>query len=207
MIAPDPRTVLARAAAARGLSLAALSAAIRRNPAYLQQFVARGSPRRLAERDRRVLAAMLGVEEAALGGDPAGEAAVALPRLDVEASAGPGAEVTGEAVLYHVGIDAGLARTLGLNAGRAAVIGVRGTSMVPTLADGDQLVVDTADRQPGRSPRVYVVRIDGALMVKRVSRAQRGRLVVRSDNPEAGPVPAGEVEVVGRAVWRLGAAL
>jgi len=47
--AESPRNVLRRRAEERGLSLASLSARIGRNPAYLQQYVARGSPRRLPE--------------------------------------------------------------------------------------------------------------------------------------------------------------
>ncbi len=48
-------------------SLASLSATIGRNPAYLQQFVARGSPRRLLEDERRHLAIVLNVDERELG--------------------------------------------------------------------------------------------------------------------------------------------
>ena len=49
-----------------------------------------------------------------------------------------------------------------------------------------------------------VIRIEGAVMVKRVS-AGEGRLVAESDNEAAVPVPDGEIEVVGRVVWRMGA--
>ena len=200
----DPRTALMRAAAVRGLSLSTLSGAIRRNAAYLQQYVARGSPRVLAEGDRRTLAAMLGVPEAALGGPADADAPFALPRLDVQASAGPGAYSDGELVLRIDGVDARLARALRLRPGKAGLITVRGDSMEPGLFDGDQLIVDTADRTPTASPRVYVILIEGAVMVKRVS-AGEGRLVAVSDNPAAAPVPDGEVEVVGRVVWRMGA--
>ncbi|MFW1401544.1 peptidase S24, partial [Vibrio parahaemolyticus] len=57
-------------AAARGVSLAALSALIGRNGSYLQQFVRKGSPRKLEENDRKILAEFLGVDEAELGGSP-----------------------------------------------------------------------------------------------------------------------------------------
>ena len=193
-----------RAAAAGGLSLATLSGAVGRNPAYLHQFVTRGSPRLLAERDRRTLAAMLSLSEAALGGPPDQDAPFALPRLDVEASAGPGAYSEGELVLGIDGVDARLARALRLRPGKAGLITVRGDSMEPGLYDGDQLIVDTADRTPTASARVYVIRVEGAVMVKRVGRGE-GRLEVVSDNPGAAPVPDGEVEVIGRVVWRMGA--
>jgi len=197
---------LAEAAAERGLSLASLSVAIRRNPAYLQQFVTRGTPRRLAERDRQVLAAMLDLPESALGAPPAEQAAFRVSRLAVEASAGPGVEPVDEERTGTAMLDPALARALGLSPGRAAVIRVRGSSMEPGLIDGDDVVVDTGDRTPSVTARVYVVRIDGAVMIKRVSRGRRG-LIVRSDNPAADPVPAGELEVIGRAVWRMGVAL
>ena len=42
----------------RGSSLAGLSALIGRNSSYLQQFIRKGSPRKLEEQDRRILAAL-----------------------------------------------------------------------------------------------------------------------------------------------------
>jgi len=189
-----------------GLSLASLSATIRRNPAYLQQFVARGTPRRLAERDRAVLAAALDLPESALGGPGNDRAGIAVDRLAVEASAGPGSDVDAEDRTGEAYLDPGLVRALKLRPGSVAVIRVRGTSMEPGLRDGDEVVVDTADTRPGRQARVFVVRIDGGLMIKRVA-AGRAGLIVRSDNPAADPVPDGEVTVIGRAVWRMGPAL
>ncbi len=196
----DPRATLAALAATRGDSLAALSALLGRNAAYLQQFVRRGSPRMLAERDRQVLADYFGVAEQALGA-PA-QAIFRLPRLDVAASAGPGALVDGEIVLGTETLDPALARRLGLRDGQAAIIRVRGDSMAPGLLDGDHIVVDTADRRPGARGGVFVIRIEGATMVKRVAAAPAG-LVVSSDNPAAGAVPAGDVAIVGRVVWQM----
>ncbi len=63
----SPRENLRRLAAERGESLANLSALIGRNAAYLQQFVARGSPKRLADDDRLRLAKFLNVDERLLG--------------------------------------------------------------------------------------------------------------------------------------------
>lgn len=51
----------------RGVSLAALSLMLDRNVAYLQQFVTKGSPKRLAEDDRRLLAMFFGIDERRLG--------------------------------------------------------------------------------------------------------------------------------------------
>ena len=188
-------------AAARGDSLAALSAMLGRNAAYLQQFVVRGSPRRLAPDDRRRLADYFGVDEVELGADP-GHRPFTLPRLDVAASAGPGAFVDGEVMLGAAAIDPALATRLGLREGMAAIVRVRGDSMEPGLVDGDLIVVDQARRTPDAQGRVFVIRIEDAVMVKRIARRREG-LTIASDNPAAPPVPDGVVEVIGRVVWLM----
>lgn len=63
----DVRSRLLELSAQRGVSLAALSDLIGRNASYLQQFVRKGSPRKLEEGDRRILARFLGVDEVELG--------------------------------------------------------------------------------------------------------------------------------------------
>ena len=63
----NPRVRLPELANEQGRSLASLSATIGRNPAYLRQFVTRGSPRRLPEEERRHLAIVLNVDERQLG--------------------------------------------------------------------------------------------------------------------------------------------
>ena len=110
----DIRTTLQALAADAGVSLAALSRMIGRNDAYLQQFVQRGSPRVLAEADRRQLAEFFGVAEARLGALPE-TGPMLVPRLAVAASAGPGATVDDEVMIGVEAIDRGLARRLGLS--------------------------------------------------------------------------------------------
>ncbi len=200
MASDGPRAVLAMLAEERGESLSSLSAMLGRNHAYLGQYLRIGSPRILPERERRLLADHFGVAETRLGAEPRGEEAVRLPRLDIAASAGPGATVDAEVELGAALIPAAVARRLGLRQGH--VIRVRGSSMEPGLVDGDLLVVDTGQRSPGATGAVYVIRIDDAVLVKRVARGRAG-LVAHSDNPEAPPLPAGTIEVIGRVVWQM----
>ncbi|WP_417159003.1 hypothetical protein [Sphingomonas panaciterrae] len=72
-------------------SLSELSRLIGRNVAYLQQFIERGTPRVLAEKDRRILAEVLGVSEVELGGPAPAPAAEPIdiedPRLIDEVAA------------------------------------------------------------------------------------------------------------------------
>lgn len=201
MAPQDPRSSLKTLATSRGTSLAALSAMLGRNAAYLQQFVTRGSPRALDRDDRRRLADFFGVDEIVLGGEAA-RSGFMVPRLDVAASAGAGAFVDGEIVVGADALDPALAARLGLSEGQAGIIRVRGSSMEPGLVDSDLIVVDLSRRSPGRRGEVFVVRIDGTTMVKRVTRGAIG-LVATSDNPEAPPVPDGPVEVIGRVVWLM----
>jgi repressor LexA len=196
----DPRDALIALAGERRHSLTALSAMLGRNQAYLSQYVTRGSPRQLPERERRLLADHFGVADTVLGGEARRDAAVRLPRLDVAASAGPGANVDSEVELGAAYLPVELAESLGLRGG--SVIRVRGSSMEPGLIDGDQIVVDTGQRSPGAAGGIFVIRADGVVMVKRVRR-EGGRLLAVSDNPDAPSVPPGPIDVIGRVVWQM----
>jgi hypothetical protein len=200
------RSALAALIAESGESHAALSRLIGRNAAYLQQFVTRGSPRQLAERDRALLARYFGVPEARLGGREL-PGLVEVARLDVGASAGPGGLVEGEARRRPGALDSALLRQLGVRPAAASMVRVEGESMAPTLADGDEILVDADRRRVGPRGGLFVLRLDGAVMVKRLLEAGAG-VEVCSDNP-AYPTrlcAGAEAEVIGRVVW-LGRAL
>lgn len=196
----EQREALERAAAVRGESLAALSRLIGRNAAYLQQFVTRGSPKLLAEADRRKLARYLGISDTALGG-PAAEGLVPVARVDAGAAAGRGRLVESERRSQLL-LDPALLRRLGVRADMASTIRVEGASMEPTLCDGDEILVDGARRAIGVRPAIYVFRRDGLVAVKRL-RTMGGEVEVVSDNPAFGRevVEARAIEVVGRVVW------
>lgn len=198
----------------RGVSLASLSRLIGKNPSYLQQFLRKGSPRKLEENDRAVLARFFGVAEVELGGsqEKYGTAAIRadkpgwvdIPRLPLAASAGPGASVEGEGAIGSFRFSARWLRDQGLQSRRLSAIAVHGDSMEPTLRDGDEILVDT-----GLSPLrdgIHVVRVDGALLVKRLEVRRSGPITLLSDNSGYPPIvrPAEEIEVVGRVVWKSG---
>jgi phage repressor protein C with HTH and peptisase S24 domain len=194
-----PPQALARIAAAQGVSLSALSRMLGRNIAYLQQYVRRGSPRVLPEADRAKLAAFLGVEESVLGGPPREEGEVAVPFLAVAASAGPGALAADERAVRTMSFARAVLRELGVAPEHASVILVAGESMAPTLADGDRLLVDCADRRVPARGGVFVIREGDALSVKRLVPAA-GRMRIVSDNPDYAE-RSGEagLTVIGRA--------
>lgn len=82
------------------------------------------------------------------------------------------------------------------------VIEVRGDSMIPTLCEGDIILVRITDKNP--SPPGIFVLFDGfGLVVKRLEMEAEGKLRILSDNPQYGPYtrPLAEVRVIGRVVW------
>jgi hypothetical protein len=209
MAEADAREALERLIEERGEDFAALSRLIGRNAAYVQQYIKRGTPKRLAEEDRRILARYFGVPEQLLGGS--GEAAgrgghVAVPQLDVGASAGPGAVPGEERPQSHIAFDPKWLRRLGAGDGsQLSIIRVEGDSMAPTLADGDEILVDRGDAAARLRDGIYVLRREDVLMVKRLALDPSGRRVtIRSDN-EAYPSWPGcdlaSIDIVGRVVW------
>ncbi len=210
----DPRAALDRLLADKGIDYARLSQVIGRNPAYIQQYIKRGSPRRLAEQDRSRIAAYLGVSEAMLGGPvqrvatPArtrGPGMILVPKLAIGASAGAGASIEGEAVEGEVAFDPKWLRELGADPRALSIIRVEGDSMAPTLNDGDDILVDGGDAAARLRDGIYVLRMDDVLMVKRVARAPgQGRISVISDNAHYrswDDLPMASVQLIGRVVW------
>lgn len=209
MAAQDPRTFLSQLIAERREDLAGLSRLLGRNPAYVQQFIKRGTPRRLAERDRKTLARYFNVDEQLLGGPPSPVSAdglIPIPRLAIGASAGFGAHADGERAVAHLGFSKEWLRQL-TNAKHEdlSIIKVMGDSMFPTLADGDDILVERSLTGLSLHDGIYVLRRDDTLMVKRITVNPSGSsLTVASDNKSYATwtdcSPA-EIDLVGRVVW------
>ncbi|MCK9541240.1 MAG: S24 family peptidase [Novosphingobium sp.] len=214
MTMADPRARLLALAGERNVSLAQLSGLIGRNATYLQQFVRKGSPRKLGETDRAVLARFLGVDERELGapeeksstlpGSVGGGDWADVPRLALGASAGPGAVPQEERAFGALRFARRWLREQGLDARHLAAIAVDGDSMDPTLRDGDEILVDRAPR-PLRDG-IHVVRLDDALLVKRLEQRPGGMISLISDNRAYRPIEVAlpDIDVIGRVVWKGG---
>ncbi len=215
----EPRERLLELARERGTPLAQLSKLIGRNATYLQQFIRKGSPRKLEEEDRRILAEFFGIAESELGRptedksynpsiklplSSVDDSWVKVPRLPLGASAGPGASAADEIPFDSFGFSRRWLREQGLESAYLSAIRVEGDSMEPLLRGGDEILVDRAPR-PFRDG-VYVVRLGDNLVVKRVASLGAGRLSLLSQNMAYPPVEVGaeEVEIIGRVVWKSG---
>lgn len=214
-----PRLFLERLARERGDDYSALSRLIGRNAAYIQQFIKRGTPKRLAERDRRVLAEYYAVDEQMLGApaekqsrkNPAtgiipGVEMVAVSQYAVNASAGPGALTEEEQELSQIAFPARWLRKLaGGDPAQLSIITVSGDSMEPSLSDGDEILVSSGDGAERLRDGIYVLRVDNALIVKRIAmNPANRRFTIKSDNadyPDWPDCDLASVEVIGRVIW------
>jgi phage repressor protein C with HTH and peptisase S24 domain len=214
----SPRDRLLELARERGVSLLGLSEMLGRNASYLQQFIRKGSPRRLEETDRRTLAQFFAVPESELGGaepdsttpraqGPAArlrEEWIEVPRLAIGAAAGAGAMASDEAPFDSFRFSPRWLRDAGLTLDQLSTIRVTGDSMEPLLNDGDEILVDRAQRS--LRDGIHVVRLGDVLLVKRLAPAGRGRATLISANRAYPPVEVSleELEIVGRVVWKGG---
>lgn len=194
----DQRAVLDGLIARDGVSLSTLSRVVGRNAAWMQQYMRRGTPKLLPERERGLIAGFFGVDDAVLGGATP-PVIIRVPRLAVSVSAGPGRLVTSEATVASAGYAAEDLARLGIRATDAAILDVRGDSMQPTLIDGDRILVDRGQRTPGKKAAIWVLRCGDELLVKRLVRDD-DRWRILSDNAAERSVPLADVEVLGRVV-------
>lgn len=131
---------------------------------------------------------------------------VYVPRYDIQASAGNGSVIHDEAVVDHLAFRSDWIRqSMGLDPSHLALIDVRGNSMSPTIDGGDLLLLDIRPGQ-AKSEGVYVINLNGSLLVKRLRIRLSGVIEIVSDNPKYGSetISGEELErlvVVGRVVW------
>lgn len=202
------REALDRIIRRSGETYASVSRVLGRNPTYIQQYIRRGVPSRLEEKDVRTIARALGVTSETIGGLP--ESAEPIVGGPAEASR-PMDYVRIEALsprddpptlAFHHG------RVTGLASNRIealALIRIEGDAMLPAFAPGDELVVDRDDAAQRLRDGLYALRVEGELMVKRlaVHPASR-RVTILSDNdayPVWDSVDLARLDVVGRVVW------
>lgn len=135
-----------------------------------------------------------------------GDDYVAVPRLDVRLSAGPGNFNHDPAEVERLAFRHDWLRRLDVKAANAVLVGIKGDSMAPGLRDGDIALVDKA-RQLVRPGHVYALTdTDGSTRVKRVDIVPGHGYILRSDAPDFAAEPrfgldAKALRIEGQVVW------
>jgi phage repressor protein C with HTH and peptisase S24 domain len=131
-----------------------------------------------------------------------------IPLYDVSASAGHGALVEREQVVDFLHFKRSWVKTTLLaSPGDLYLIHVQGDSMIPTLTPGDVILVDSRSRNAVTGDGIYVLQLDGTLLVKRLQRMPGNCVTVTSDNSIYQPMQIQldrlplDFTIVGRVVW------
>ena len=121
--------------------------------------------------------------------------------VELAAAAGGGAEALGEEIAGRVWFRQDWLDRQGLDPTQCVVIGVSGESMEPLLCEGDSILVDRKRRRRLQD-RIFVVRTDDGLVVKRAGRDDDGGWLLVSEHPSWAPAPwPADAETIGQAVW------
>ena len=130
-----------------------------------------------------------------------GDAEETIEQLsEVAAAAGVGAETYDETTTGRVPFRTSWLHRNRINPTHCNVISVRGDSMEPTLPDGCQVIVDR-NRKELRNGRIYVMRTEEGLVVKRVKQNAQGWWLM-SDNPTWAPLFLSEdTDIIGEVRW------
>lgn len=130
---------------------------------------------------------------------------VFAPMFDVQASAGLGSEVVSETVENYFTFNKHfLSSELRVSGEQLVFVTISGDSMLPTLQDGDRVLVDMTQNSVNNEG-LYLLQSKDGLMAKRLKES-KGDLCVSSDNPdyESWNITAAERvlnPVAGKIVW------
>ncbi|MCW3482055.1 helix-turn-helix transcriptional regulator [Neisseriaceae bacterium JH1-16] len=131
---------------------------------------------------------------------------VFIPRYNVKAAAGHGAWPEDESPRFSMAFRRyWIEHYLRVDPAQLSVIPVKGDSMEGVLNDRDVILINHADAEAMNG--VYVLRIDGHLVVKRVQRLPGNLLEVKSANEAYTPFTidlarqTDDFAVIGRVVW------
>lgn len=201
MTTVDPRRMLDELIKEHGESYASVSRLLSRNPAYVQQFIKRGSPARLEEGDIARLALHFAVPPEILGAkgsiDAEGRTTISLPVLTCANAEDPDQRVR----LF----DEQWLRTISRNPDGLSVVVVDGDAMHPTLKSGDEVLIQRHAAHEQLRDGIYAIRADVGLLIRRIAiEPTRRRVSVITDNslyPNSESLPKRTMQIVGRVIW------
>ena len=118
-----------------------------------------------------------------VAGTPRNSDLVFAPMFDVQASAGQGSDVVAEDIEDYFAFNKSfLSRQLNVSGEELVFVTISGDSMLPTLHDGDRVLVDMSQKVVSHEG-LYLLQSEDGLMAKRLS-DKNGTLLVVSDNAD-----------------------
>lgn len=124
-----------------------------------------------------------------------------VPVRELAAAAGGGALDLDETIVGYLYFRLDWLDRHALDPSQCDVIRVSGESMEPTLPEGCSILVDRARRRR-RHDRIYVIRTDHGIVVKRSGRVPGGHWQMISDHPAWRPRPwPPAAEIIGEVRW------
>ena len=131
--------------------------------------------------------------------DPTDRSPVQL--LEIASSAGDGTQVYDKTPVGLLWFRNDWLSQHSIDPAQSHIISVQGTSMEPTLQDGCSILVDGKRREPHQG-RVYVIRTEEGLVVKRLGLDEKGRWELLSDNPDWKPaLMLYGTDIIGEVRW------
>ena len=131
---------------------------------------------------------------------------ILLPTMSVTASAGGGSAIHKDEIKGHIGFDrAWLNSNIGLPISKLVSLSSVGDSMEPTINAGEMLLVSQAEQHMNPGDGIYIIRLEGDILVKRLQRLPGSKLKISSDNTIYGSYEikldeGTEFEVLGKVI-------
>jgi phage repressor protein C with HTH and peptisase S24 domain len=137
-----------------------------------------------------------------------GEENVRIPLINLQVGAGNGYEVMTEEVSEYLTLPRRLiAKERGLNPNSLQAVTVMGDSMSPEFNPGDVVFLDVEKTRPGEG--IYIVRLDNAIVIKRMQVLAGKAIKLNSHNPIYEPITIDletseeSFQILGRVMWSL----
>ncbi|WP_242183122.1 S24 family peptidase [Sphingomonas sp. CARO-RG-8B-R24-01] len=132
------------------------------------------------------------------------DGAIAIRSVDIGYAMGTGRELEDYPDELPVLFDPGFLRTLTrASAEHLYLARGDGDSMFPTMINGDQVIIDTTQRQLNAQDRIWALSLHGAGMIKRLRTIGPNRVRIISDNEIVPPedVDASDIHIAGRVIY------
>jgi len=129
---------------------------------------------------------------------------VTVRRVGVKFSAGRGSIVFNEDDKSRLSFRADFLRSSGADPSSVVSVLCSGESMAPTIPDGAVVLINMNNKSVSNG-KIYAIRHDDQLLIKRLVKTAEGGITAKSDNPEFQDVdlslPDNGLQIIGRAFW------